>query len=654
MIDQSRREILAVAAALTALPGGVALAQTAPAAAKAAADTGIPKTWDLSELYKDAAAWTSEQGAVKAALPGLTRFKGHLGDSAAALKEALTVVSRLNKRLDRLGVYANLLGDADLQVGVNQERRQLATSLGADFGEATAWMQPELLQVGEAKIRSFLAADPGLAIFKFQLENVLRRAPHTLGAEAEAVLAAASAPLSGPQSIRDQLNESDIPWPSIKLKSGKTIRLDSSGYTEAREAPDRADRKKVMELFFGEYGSFKTSLGAAMSSYVQGNIFNAKQRKYPNALSSALSGDNIPEAVYRTLIAETNAGLPALHRYFKVRQKVMNLPDMHYYDIYPPAVKLDRQFSVDESRTLTLDAIKPLGPDYVDMLAKSTASPWADYYPRKGKASGAYMNGSAYDVHPYLLLNLTGNYDSMSTFAHEWGHAMHTMLTTKNQPYETSNYSIFIAEIASTLNEQLLARRMHDTARNNQEKLFYLFATLELLRGTFFRQAMFGEFELSMHETVEKGGALSGEKLSTMYLALLKKYHGDAVIIDDIDAHEWAYIPHFYYDFYVYQYATCISASAYFDADIAARGQVAVTNYLNVLKAGASDYPYEILKRAGLDMASPAPYRALVAKFTKTLDEVEMLLAQSPASAAHPAVKAKPGATSKPKAPKAK
>ena len=523
-------------------------------------------------------------------------------------------------------VYAGLVADIDLSVGANQERRQLATALGSEFGEATAWMQPELLRVGEAKINGFLAADKGLARFKFQLQNVLRQAPHTLGEEAEAVLAGAGAPLSGPQEIRSQLVASDIPWPNITLKGGKTITLDQAGYTEAREAPDRADRKKVFELFFGEYGKFGTSLGAAMASYVQGNIFNAKQRKYPNALATALSGDNMPEAVYRTLIAETNAGLPVLHRYFKVRQKLLKLPDMHYYDIYPPAAKLARTFTVDEARALTLEAVKPLGQGYVDMLAKATASPWADYYPRKSKESGAYMNGSAYDVHPYLLLNLTGNYDSMSTFAHEWGHAMHTMLTTQNQPFETSNYATSIAEIASTMNEQLLSRHMQQAATSKQEKLFYLDATLELLRGTFFRQAMFGEFELSIHETMEKGEGLSGEKLSKMYLALLKKYHGDAVIVDDVCAHEWAYIPHFYYDFYVYQYATSIACSAYFDADVAARGQPAVDNYLSVLKAGGSDYPYEILKRAGVDMATPAPYRALIAKFAKTLDEVEALI----------------------------
>ena len=628
----SRRQVLLTASSLAALPATRGWGQ-------AAGPAGIPKTWNLADLNKDAAAWTAEKDAVKAALPGLTRFKGHLGDSAKSLKDALTTISSLNKQNDRLAVYAGLAADVDTTVAVNQERRDLSTQLGADLGEAVSWLTPELLQVGEAKVNAFLAAEPGLSVFKFQLANILRQAPHTLGSEAEAVMAAAAAPLAGPESIRDQLNDSDLPWPSIKLKSGKTVRLDDQGFSAAREAPDREDRAKVMMLFFGAYGKFKTSFGAAMAAYVQGNIFRAKQRKYPNALASALSTDNVPEAVYRTLLAETNAGLPALHRYFKIRQKAMGLPNLHYYDIYPPAVKLDKTFSVDESRARTLEAVKPLGPDYVAMLAKATGSPWADYYPRKGKHGGAYMNGAAYDVHPYLLLNLTGNYDSMSTFAHEWGHAMHSMLTAQNQSYENSNYSIFIAEIASTLNEQLLARHMYDTAKSREEKLYYLFATLELLRGTFYRQAMFGEYELAMHETMERGEALSGEKLGKIYMDLLKKYHGEAVIIDDVDQHEWAYVPHFYYNFYVYQYATCISASAYFDAQIAEGGQAAVTNYLNVLKAGGSDYPYEILKRAGLDMASPAPYRALVAKFNKTLDEVEMLLAQGPVRAAIPAVK---------------
>ena len=323
---------------------------------------------------------------------------------------------------------------------------------------------------------------------------------------------------------------------------------------------------------------------------------------------------------------ETNRGLPQLHRYFEVRRKLLGLPDMHYYDIYPPLAKLDITFSLPETRRLTLAGVAPLGKDYVDMLAKAPASPWADYLPRKNKVSGAYMNGDAYDVHPFLLLNLTGNYDSVSTFAHEWGHAMHTLLANKAQPYETAGYSIFVAEIASTMNEQLLNSYMLAGAKTKQEKIYYLGALLELFRATYYRQAMFAEFELQIHETVEKGQALSGDGMNAMYLALLKKYHGPKVVIGPVVAVEWAYVPHFYYDFYVYQYATSIAASAYFADQVLKGGAKERDNYLGVLKAGGSDYPVEVLRRAGLDMTTPEPYRALVGKFAKTLDQIEALI----------------------------
>ncbi|CAN5198411.1 oligoendopeptidase F [soil metagenome] len=619
MSDVSRRDLLAASAAMSAFV-------VAPAVAQAQAVT-VSQRWDLSDLYPNPAAWAAERAAVQKALPGLARFKGKLGASAASLKGALQAASDLSKRVNRLNTYASLKADEDLQIGENQERRQLSIALGSQLGEATAWFNPELLTVGKTKIAAFVKADPGLGKFRFQLDNVLRRAPHTLGAQAEGILAAADNPLSGAEQTRSQLVASDIPWPEVKLADGKTVRLDSSGYTMAREAPDRADRKKVFDAFFGEFQAFKTSLGSTLSTQVQTAIFRAKARKYPNALQASLSGDNIPEGVYRTLVAETNKGLPVLHRYFRLRQKLLGLPDMHYYDIYPAATKIDRVFKLDETRALVLQAVKPLGQDYVDLLAKSTASKWADYYPRKGKESGAYMNPGAYDVHPYLLLNHGDNYEGLSTFAHEWGHAMHSLLANKAQPYETSNYPTFTAEIASTLNEQLLARFMQDGAKTKAEKLFYYDAILEQFRGTFFRQTMFAEFELAIHEAAERGEGLSGESLNVMYLALLKKYHGDAVQIDPVYASEWAYIPHFYYNFYVYQYATSIAASVYFDDQILKGGVAARDNYLKVLKAGGSDYPVDILKRAGLDMTTPAPYQALIAKFSRTLDAVEALLA---------------------------
>jgi oligoendopeptidase F len=603
---------LALSAAVTAA-GGVAFA----------ADP--PDVWDLTDLYPTDAAWDTERLAVLAALPGLAAYKGTLGKSAGDLRTALQAVSDINKRVDRLGVYAGLKADADTTVSANHDRRELVDSLAAQFGEATAWMNPEILGLGADKVAAFEAAEPGLAKFRFPLANILRQAPHTLGVEAESIMAAAQDPLGGPGDIRTQLVDSDIPWPDVTLSTGK-LHLDEQGYEVGRESPIRADRKAVFDTFWATYGTYKTSLAAALSSLVKGHEFVAKARHYPNSLASALSTDNVPEGVYRTLVAETRAGLPALHRYFKVRQKLLGLPDMHYYDIYPPTVKLDRKFTLEDDRSLTLAAVAPLGKAYVDTLAKATASHWMDARPRKGKDSGAYMNGSAYDVHPYLLLNLTDNYESLTTFAHEWGHAMHTMLDRASQPYETSNYSIFIAEIASTMNEQLLADYMLTKATTKQEKIFYLGQLLELLKGTYYRQAMFAEFELTIHETVEKGGALSGEGMNAMYLALLKKYHGPAMIIDPVVASEWAYVPHFYYDFYVYQYATSIAASAYFYGQVKTGGAKARDNYLSVLKAGGSDYPVEVLKKAGLDMTSPAPYRALIARFSQTLDQVEALI----------------------------
>jgi oligoendopeptidase F len=608
----SRRDILITAGAL---------ASAAAAPGFAAAPLAPPETWVLTDLYPTPEAWAAERAAVQAALPMLAGYKGRLGTDAATLRAALQAMSDVQRKVARLNVYAGIVADADTALASAQERRQLAIGLSGEVAEATAYVQPEILSVGAARIAAFQAADPGLGKFAFELTDILRKAPHTLGAEAEGVLAGAGTPLAGAQQIRTQLVDSDIPWPEVMLSTGK-IRLDQAAYTAAREAPNRDDRKLVFETFFKTFDGYKTALAAALSTQVQSDVFTAKARHYASAVEAALDGAGaVPVGVYRTLVAKTNAGLPALHRYFEIRRRLLGLADLHYYDIYPPLVHLDETFDLARTRALTLEAVAPLGPDYVAQLARATASPWADYRPRKGKVSGAYMNGDAYDVHPYLLLNLTGNYESVSTFAHEWGHAMHTLLANKAQPYETAGYSIFTAEIASTMNEQLLADHMLAQAKTRARKLFYLGALLELLRGTFYRQAMFAEFELAIHETVEKGQALSGEGMNAMYLALLKKYHGPKVIVDEVVASEWAYVPHFYYDFYVYQYATSIAASAYFYEQVKAR-----ENYLDVLRAGGSDYPVAVLKKAGLDMTSPAPYRALVDRFSRTLDAVEALI----------------------------
>jgi len=613
----SRRTAFALAAAAAAAPRAWA---QGPASAP-------PTVWNLGELYPSDAAWEAERAAVDQALPGLAAWKGKLGESAGALRQGLQAISDLNKRVARLGTYASLKADENLQTAENQERRQKAVALAGRLGEATAWVNPEIQALGTARVQALIAADPGLAKFRFGLQDTLRLAPHTLDPSGEAILAAAAQPLSGPQDIRGQLFLSDIPWPEID-HAGRKLRLDSQGYTVARAAPDRAARKRVFDTFFGTIATYQTSLGAALNAQVQGDIFTAKARRYDSAVAAALAPNNIPVSVYTTLTAEVNAGLPVLQRYFRLRGKMLGVQQAEYYDIYPPITKLARTFDLAETRRLTLEAVRPLGPEYQELLARSTAGRWMHAYPQKGKAAGAYMNPGAYDVHPYLLLNHHDDYDSLTTFAHEWGHAMHSLLADKAQPFETSNYSIFIAEIASTLNEQLLAEMMFRQAKTRDEKLYYLDRVCELIRSTFFRQAMFAEYELAIHQAAEQGEALSGQRLGAMYGDLLRKYHAPALHVDEAYAVEWAYIPHFYYDFYVYQYATSVSASAWFADQILKGGARERDNYLNVLRAGGSAYPVDVLKAAGLDMTSPAPYRACVAKLARTVDRMEALLAK--------------------------
>ena len=621
-MEFSRRELMAAGAAATALAqGGAAFALV-----QESGGAGTGAAWDLTDLYPSVAAWEAERQSLLARIPSLTGYSGTLGQSAAALRTALQATSDAYRAAIRLYVYASLKADEDLRVAEAQERRGQAQDLFAKVGEATAWINPEVLGVGKPKIDSFLASDPGLAKFRFNLQDTLRQAPHTLSEQSEKVMAAASPVLAGPQDIREQLASADIPRPEVTLSTGQKVRLDDQGYSINRFAPNRADRKLVFDAFWKSYKGFESSLGASLASRIKGNIFQARSRNYKTALEWALSGPNIPEGVYRTLVAEANRGLPALHRYFELRRRMLNLPDIHYYDIYPPLVKLDRKFPLAEMRTVTIEALKPLGTEYGRMLEQGTAARWMDPLPRQGKTSGAYMSGSAYDVHPYLLLNLSEDYDGLSTYAHEWGHAVHTLLANKAQPFETAGYATFTAEVASTGNEQLLIQHMLRNAKTREEKLFYLGQQMEQFRATFFRQTMFAEFELETHDRAEKGEGLSGEKFTEIYLNLLKKYHGPRMTIDPAYAIEWAFIPHFFNSFYVFQYATSISGAVALTQTVTTGGAAGRDRFLNILKAGGSDYPVPILQRAGIDMTSPGPYRALVSEFGRVMDEAEALL----------------------------
>ncbi len=593
------------------------------------AGQGASVVWDLTELYPSDAAWDTERTAIAGALPGLAAFKGTLGSDSAGMARALRTILDLRKRLGRLQTYASLKRDEDTRIAANQDRLQRAELLSTDFDSATAYLAPEIIRIGQAKIDQFIAAEPALKPFVFFLYDTLRQAPHTLGDEAEGLLAASDTVRQAPQTIYTLLANANVPWPTVALSDGRKVRIDSQAYTAMRELPNRDDRKAVFDAFFGEWADYKQTFGATLAGGIQGTIFEAKARHYPDAVSFALAQHNIPETVYRTLVEETHKGLPTLYRYFALRKKMLGLAELHYYDMYVPLVSSERKYTVGEAETMTLAAVAPLGKDYVDTLAKGFSQHWMHALPQSGKQSGAYMNPGAYDVHPYVLANFTGNYDSVSTIAHEWGHAMHSVLAGRAQPFETANYPIFLAEIASTNNEMLLQDQLIAKAKTKDDKLFFLNQALETIRTTFFRQAMFAEFELKAHEAAERGEALTGDSLTKIYLDLLKQYHGDAegaVKIDDLYGMEWAYIPHFYRDFYVYQYATCLAAAAYFSHAIEGGDTKMRDTYLGVLKAGGSDYPYDILKKAGLDMASPAPYRALVARMSTLLDQMDALL----------------------------
>jgi oligoendopeptidase F len=555
-----RKSILLATAMLVALPVYQSLAEDEPA-------VDPQYTWDLTELYPSVDAWNQAREEVLAEFEKIEARRGTLGDSADSLYQAYRHVSDTYRKAGRVFVYASLNGDEDLRVTETQERDQLATIMFGRFGEATAWMQPELLEVGREVIESYIKEDERLAPFAYQLDNSLRNAPHTLGAEAEQTLSYFSQSFGAPNNTYSLLANSDIPWPTVTLSTGEEVRVDSQGYGRARGSENRDDRKLVFDTFWNKWLEYRNSVGIVLNSHLQTQTALAKARNYDGVLHRELHQDNIPPAVYRTLVEEVNKALPTLHRYFRLRARMLGIEQMHYYDIYPPLVSLDKEFDIETSKKITLEAMSVLGEDWTKVQEEAMDQRWMHVYPQRGKRSGAYMQGFAYDVHPYLLLNHNDNYASLSTFAHEWGHAMHTVYARQEQPFETAGYSTFIAEIPSTSLELILQDYMTTNAETVDEKLYYLGHGLESMRGTFFRQTMFAEFELALYEAAERGEALSGERMSAMYGEILKRYHGHddgVVIIDDLYTNEWMFIPHFYLNMYVYQYATSKTAGTAF------------------------------------------------------------------------------------------
>jgi oligoendopeptidase F len=585
--------------------------------------------WNLKDIYADADSWAEALTAIQEGIEGLKAFQGTFSSGPSALLECLELHVRVLKEMYRASSYASMRYHEDTRVGVTAGMEQRAGLVATRLSEAASFVEPEILALGQDTVNAYIAAEPALETYRHQLNDILRRGAHTRSASEEEIIAAAGLVTEVPSSAYGMLANADAPWPMVTLSDGTEFLLNQAGYSRYRSAPDRGDREHVFRAFFDVWRRFGRTFGTMLYAQVKRDVFYSRVRKYGSSLEASLDADRIPASVYQTLVEQANEHLHVLHRYFRLRARMMGVTDMCYWDIYPPLVSGELSFPIERGKELVLDAMIPLGPEARQSIAEGFAARWMDVYPRQGKKSGAYMNGHVYDVHPYVLMNYNDDYESVSTLAHEWGHALHSHLTNQSQHFVNADYSIFVAEVASTLNEALLLHRMLEESTSPSERLFYLGHALEQLRGTFFRQSMFAEFELAIHERVEGGEALTAEDFSELYGELIRRYHGHAdgvVDIDEIFHLEWAYIPHFYYNFYVYQYATSVAAASYLAEQILDGAPGATEAYLDLLRAGGAGYPYDLLVKAGVDLAGPEPYRALMRRMGRIMDEIEGLI----------------------------
>jgi oligoendopeptidase F len=612
-----------------------ALCLSAPARAEERANVADQYKWNLTDMYPSVEAWQAARDSLAARIPEISKFQGRLGESADVLYQGLSTAMDIARGLERLSVYASMVSDEDLRDQKHLEMNQGAQKLQVDFGSAISFARPEILALGADQVKAFVASDARLKPYAIYLDDIVRWAPHTLSAAEEKVAAQAGDLGGAGYSVRSVFANAEMPFPSVTLSGGESVKLDAPGYSKYRQSGNRDDRIKVFQTYFSAYKDFIGSYGSMLNAQTKAHVFDKDVHKFDSCLDAALFPNNVPTSVYSQLIADVHANLPTLHRYLKLRQRMMGLDTLRYEDLYAPLVKsVEMHFTPEQAQDVVLKALAPLGPDYVTTLAKGFADRWVDWMPTTGKRSGAYSTG-AYEVHPYQLQNFTGLYDEVSTVAHESGHSMHTYLAYKAQPFVTANYATFVAEVASTCNEALLLDYMLKQHKDKDTQLYLLGNRLENLRTTLFRQTMFAEFELRMHEMLEKGQPLTGENLTALYLGLVKDYYGDAqgvCKVDDLYGVEWSLVPHFYYDFYVFQYATSIVASSTIASNILAEAKgkkhAARDAYLNMLASGSSKYPIDLLKGAGVDMTTPAPFTAAMAEMNRVMDQMEKLLAQ--------------------------
>lgn len=589
--------------------------------------------WNLRHLYPSAAAWERARRQIIAALPGLRACRGTLARGPAAVRRCLDRAFDAQRELARLTSYAERRHDQDTRVARYQALREVAEKLGVELLEACSFIEPELAALPERRLRALCQA-PALADYSRFLSEVLRLRPHLLSAAEEALLARTSLLRETGHQAYATFCGADLVFPALRTAAGRRLPLTSALFPRYRAAADRALRRTAFSTYFATFGRYRHTLAALLSAQVNANITFARARRYDTALAAALHDDELPASVYARTIAAAHEHLPLLQRYFALRRRRLGVARLHYHDLYAPLAAPARlHFPFARARSTLQAALAPLGPAYGAALAQALGprSGWIDLYPQPGKQSGAYMDSSAYEVHPYVLGNYLEDVDSLSMLAHELGHALHSFFSNRAQPYPKAEYATFVAEVASTLNEVLLSAHLQRVARTPGQRLFLLGEELEGFRTTFFRQALFAEFELAIYQRAEAGEALTAELLSAVYLRLLRQYHGHdrgVVEVDERYAVEWACIPHFYYDFYVFQYATGWTAAIALAEAIAREGVTASQRYAEaVLATGGSAAPLELLARAGVDLTTPQPYRLAMAAFARAVARAEELAA---------------------------
>ncbi|OCA87356.1 oligoendopeptidase F [Pseudobacillus wudalianchiensis] len=584
-------------------------------------------TWRLEDIFENDEQWEEEFKQVKQLSEQAQTYRGTLGESAENLFRFFTYQDELLERMGKLYTYSHMRYDQDTTNSHYQGMDDRAKNLYTQIGSALSYATPEILEIDEDKLKEFVEQYEGLKVYRHAIEEINLQRPHVLSAAEENLLAQVSEVTSASSNTFSMLNNADLEFPVIKDEDGDDVQITHGRYIQFLESSDRRVREEAFKAVYKTYGDFKNTFASTLSSQVKKDNFYARVRHYNNAREAALSGNNIPEAVYDNLVDTVNKNLPLLHRYVELRKKVLGVDELHMYDLYTPLVKdIKMKVTYDEAKEYMIKGLAPMGEEYGKILKSGLENRWVDVVENKGKRSGAYSSGT-YGTNPYILMNWQDNVNNLFTLVHEFGHSMHSYFTRESQPYVYGNYSIFVAEVASTCNEALLNDHLLKNVDDEKKRLYILNHYLEGFRGTVFRQTMFAEFEHLIHMKAQNGEALTAETLTKEYYELNKKYFGSGMVIDEEIGLEWARIPHFYYNYYVYQYATGFSAATALSKQILEEGQPAVDRYINeFLKAGSSDYPIEVLKKAGVDMTTAQPIEEACKVFEQKLNEMEQLL----------------------------